>query len=167
MSLEEGVAVLSPTARPWTAAYWARGTHRPLGRNDHGTFVRPDDGSNMDTAGRTAVPRTSSGPSAPTSTLSRVSRSNDGYLNLYVDNFNPNRPSTSSWLATTTGSTPDRDGWRQPRISELQRNKTYYVVTSACVRLALLRPRQRFFRNVRVAPRCRRPAAANPAAGTR
>src|SRR5690554_5677632 len=56
MSVEEGVArAISPGNRTVdSAAYWARGNLTTYsGRNDQGTFVRPDDGANMDAAGRT------------------------------------------------------------------------------------------------------------------
>src|SRR5690554_2715669 len=56
LAIDEGVArALSPDNKTVdSAAYWARGNFTAYeGRNNHGTFVRPDDGSGIDAAGRT------------------------------------------------------------------------------------------------------------------
>src|SRR5690554_102917 len=137
LSLDEGVArALSPDTKSVdTAAYWARGNFTAYtGRNDHGTFVRPDDGS-LDAAGRTVPYHVYEFRPISTDVYAIESiQDYDGYLNLYVDNFNPNRPEdkllagNDDWLNSWT----EAGGGSSRIIAELQRNKTYYIVTSAC-----------------------------------
>lgn len=134
----EGVArALSPDVRTVdSAAYWARGNFTAYsGRNDHGTFVRPDDGSTIDAAGRTVPYHVYQFRPVSTDVYAIESiQDYDGYLNLYVNNFNPKRPernllaSNDDWLTSWS----EADGGSSRIIAELQRNKTYYIVTSAC-----------------------------------
>src|SRR5690554_630132 len=155
LTLEEGVArALSPDGQTVdSAAYWARGDFTAYsGRNDQGTFVRPDDGSNMDAAGRTVPYHVYEFRPMSTDVYAIESiQEHDGYLNLYVDNFNPNRPEqkllagNDDWLDSWT----EAAGGSSRIVMELQSNKTYYVVTSACGAPGTpCGPESGYFRNV-------------------
>lgn len=148
-----GLNTLSPDAKTTdSATYWARGNYTAYhGSNDQGTFVRPEDGA-LDAAGRTVGyhvyefrPFTSDYYA-----IDSV-QDYDGYLNLYVDRFDPSRPernlvaSNDDYLHSWSTAT----GGRSRIVAQLASNKKYYVVTSACGAPGTpCGPEQGSFRNV-------------------
>lgn len=137
VDLEAGtITPLSPdTSTVDSATYWARGNFTSYsGVNNHGTFVRPEDGL-IDAAGRTVGYHVQEfRPISDDLYSIESTQQYDGYLNLYVDNFNPKKPD-QKLLASNDDyqhAWSEAMGGSSRIVAQLQRNKTYYIVTSAC-----------------------------------
>src|SRR5690606_27728171 len=131
------LSVLSPdTATVNSASYWARGNFATYaGTNDNGVFVRPGDDGLSAEARTVGYHVHEFRPMTDDFYAIESVQNYDGYLNLYVGDFNPKKPERNlvagndDWQSTWD----DRTGIGTSRIiAGLVSNKKYYIVTSAC-----------------------------------
>jgi len=149
---QDTLSALSPSAKTEdSATYWARGNIVAYtGNNDQGTFVRP--GQDLNEEGRTVGYHAYEFMPAVDDVYEILSTQfYDGYLNLYVGTFNPKRPERNLLAGNDDfggGWDPEVGSVQSRIVAELERNKRYTVVTSACGAPGTpCGPSEGFFRN--------------------
>lgn len=153
VDLAEGsLSVLSPSDRTSdSATYWARGNFESYsGHNDQGTFVRPGDGlsAELRTVGFHAQEFR---PEVDDVYEILSTQFYDGYLNLYVGNFDPRQPERNLLAGNDDfggGWDPELGSVQSRIVAELNAGQRYVIVTSACGAVGSpCGPSQGFFRN--------------------